>query len=136
MLPDSVGDFCARSTFGLRELGTRASVECHLPSGVQVDFHWFATAEGLEEVFGDDVASADVGAGGDCTADLWSYVGDWSIDNGPSLGRLLCFLRGGEARVVWTYDDANLFAHAVRVDGDVPRLHRWWSDTSAAISAS
>ncbi|HET7327258.1 MAG TPA: hypothetical protein VFJ14_08220 [Nocardioidaceae bacterium] len=126
-------DFCARSEFGLSELGTRASLECRLPSGVLVDFHWFASSERLEDVFAEDAENADLTAGGDCTAEQWSYRGTWSVGAGnPAVGKLLCFTSGEEARVVWTYDDMSLFAHAVRADGDIGRLHRWWSDVAAA----
>jgi hypothetical protein len=49
-------------------------------------------------------------------------------------GQLLCFTKGDEVRIVWTYDDLNVFAHAVRLDGNSRALRRWWKTVSTSTS--
>lgn len=135
-LPAELANYCILSDFGVSELGTRASLECKPPSGVsQVDYHWFATTARMDEVFSEDVEAASLAPTPACSPDTWSYVGTWSMSSEiAGTGQLLCFKKGDEARIVWTYDDLNIFAHAVRFDGNSRALHRWWRAVSVSAS--
>jgi hypothetical protein len=134
-VPAALSDHCERSDFGLEELGTMASLECFPPSGAtQVDFHWFPTPERMAAILTKDADSAAPLTADDCTPDTWSHRGLWGIDNSDDVvGEELCFLRNGKARVVWTYQEHNVFAHAVRDDGDVYALHDWWRQVRQAV---
>ena len=127
-LSQDIRDHCARSEFGLRELGTRASLECRLSESIVVDFHWFSNSERMGDVFDTDVDNADVEST-QCTVNDWSGVDTWSLDDAPeTTGRRLCFFGDGDARLVWTYSEDNLFAHAVERNGAQGELLEWWLD--------
>jgi hypothetical protein len=126
-LPGQLRDYCSRSEFGLGELGARASLECQLPTGLLVDYHWFATPERMNAVIDTDAENAGVSSGAGCQDASWPGYGVWDAGSTPSVdGRVLCFHGGQEARIVWTYESSNLFAHAVRSDGDHRTLRDWW----------
>ena len=136
LLPTELANYCSISNYGVSKLGTRASLECKPPTGVsQVDYHWFATSARMKDVFATDVEAASLTPNSTCSPDGWAYVGTWSMSSeAAATGQLLCFTKGDEARIVWTYNDMNIFAHAVRFDGDSRALLRWWRVVSASIS--
>jgi hypothetical protein len=129
-LPTGLAANCLRSEFGIRELGTRASLECHMDRELQVDYHWFVTPERMHAVFDTDVENADVKPGLGCQVDGWPGTGRWNSQREAHAGRVLCFERGEEARIVWTYDEIELFAHAVH-RGDALALRDWWLENRA-----
>lgn len=109
-----------------------------LPSSgaTQVDYHWFPTAERMAAILSKDAESAGSLTADDCTPDTWSHRGYWGLDNSDHVvGEELCFLRSGKARIVWTYEEQNVFAHAVRDDGNADALDAWWRQVRQATGA-
>lgn len=49
--------------------------------------------------------------------------------SGPLSGYLLCFsTESGGATLYWTYQGSDVFGKAVRLDGDMDALLRWWNE--------
>jgi hypothetical protein len=63
---------------------------------------------------------------GDCETDHAAYR-SWSV--GDLDGRFLCALTDeGDLEIVWTYDDEQIIASAIRRDNDLDVLLGWWQD--------
>jgi class 3 adenylate cyclase len=54
--------------------------------------------------------------------------------SGAHSGRVMCFIREGEAVLEWSYIEPNIFAIATRRDGDRSALYEWWEDTGRWLS--
>jgi class 3 adenylate cyclase len=64
-------------------------------------------------------------ARGSCETESDVY-GPWEF--GPLSGMLLCRKIEGDAEIVWTYEEADIIASALRRDGDLDSLLRWWRE--------
>jgi len=53
---------------------------------------------------------------------------------GAHSGHLMCFPRGESAVLEWSYDDADIYASASRLDGDMEALLAWWRDVGRLLS--
>jgi class 3 adenylate cyclase len=81
--------------------------------------------ENVEELIANRAGLADA-APGECGADL-PAIQTWTA--GPVAGRLLCHRSDeGEAQLLWTYSGTEILGRAVRTDGDMNALLRWWND--------
>ena len=140
-LDDSVERHCRRADSadvpalveGSRDLVTLllhdAGLECRLGSTSEPDTVWYwSTVSGqrLEQV--SSIFFQTVGRHrippGDCATSDYAY-GPWEF--AATTGDLLCY-GSRNATIMWTYDDENLLATAVRSDGDMRALYSWWRD--------
>ena len=125
---------------GLIPLAYDAGLECQLGSSSEPDEVWYWSAVGGQGVTGQRVERVPgiffqrVGRHaippGDCTTDDYAY-GKWKI--GLAEGNLLCY-GSRNATLMWTYDDENLLATALRSDGDMRALMNWWRDYAVLSS--
>jgi class 3 adenylate cyclase len=87
--------------------------------GGNVEHNW------VEEAFFQMVGARQIPAG-ECETDQAAYR-SWSI--GDLDGRFLCSLTDeGDLEIVWTYDDEQIIASAIRRDNDLDVLLGWWQD--------
>lgn len=106
-----------------------AGLECQLGSLSEPDSVWYWQAvpgqrlEQVSSIFLQAVGRRLIPPG-DCATDDFAY-GRWEF--GPSQGGLLCY-GSRNATLVWTYEDESILASAIRSDGDMRALYRWWRD--------
>jgi hypothetical protein len=67
---------------------------------------------------------------GDCATETRAW-GPWEF--GSVSGMLLCSRFGGEALLMWTYDEEAIIALATREDDDVATVYRWWEDHARTL---
>jgi hypothetical protein len=114
---------------GLEPLAYEAGLECRLGSTSEPDTVWYwSTVPGqwIEQtagVFFQRVGRHSIPQG-DCATDDYAY-GKWKF--GLAEGNLLCY-GSRNAILMWTYDDENVLATALRSDGDMRALVTWWRD--------
>jgi hypothetical protein len=78
----------------------------------------------VEEAFFDLVGRRLIPEG-DCE-DAEPAYRSWSV--GDVEGRFLCSLTDeGDLEIIWTYDDEQIIASAIRRDNDMTLLLRWWN---------
>jgi hypothetical protein len=130
LVPASVQEFCVPSRFGLDKLRTRASLECRLPDGIHVDFHWFHTSAQMLDVWNQNQAGAGIEPGGYCSTSRWNAASTWQRGDDP-IGDIQCFTHDGQAVIEWTYDAMNMSGYASRTDGDTSRLFEWWKSVGS-----
>ena len=111
-----------------------AGLECRLGSTSEPDTVWYWSAvpgqgsggqraDRVSGLFFQRVGRHSIPQG-DCATDDYAY-GKW--ESGLAEGNLLCY-GSRNATLLWTYDDENLLATAVRSDGDMRVLVTWWRD--------
>ena len=148
---DDIKDYCDRADVGDRpvilidpetaqEFGVTAEmrvaahdgIACEIPSMSAPDsFHLWVTRQ-IMDFLRVDVPEALIlnRAGrlgislGDCSDAAPAYE-RWAL--GDVSGWLLCREEFGDAVIEWSYDDRALFGRAVRRDGDLASLMRWWT---------
>ena len=113
-----------------------AGLECQLGSTSEPDTAWFWSAvsgqrhEQVSAIFAQTAGRRSLPSGDCAEADL--AFGRWEF--GAAQGRLLCYgLRN--ATLMWTYDDENLLAIAVRSDGDMRALYTWWREHARLLGS-
>ena len=128
-------DAATAQEFGITDeerVAARVGIGCEIPSVSAPDsFHLWVTRQVV------DFRSVDVPealilnrAGrlgislGDCSDGAPAY-NRWEL--GDVGGWLLCREDFGDAVIEWSYDDHALFGRAVRRDGDLASLLRWWT---------
>lgn len=147
-LDDSVARHCQRADpadvpeleEGSRDLVTPlihdAGLECRLGSTSEPDIVWYWSAlsgqrlEQVSSIFFQTVGRRRIPPG-DCAALDYAY-GPWEFAR--TTGDLLCY-GSRNATLVWTYDDENLLATAVRSDGDMRALYSWWRDHARILGS-
>ena len=106
-----------------------AGLECGLGSTSEPDTVWYWSAvpgqyyEPIGSIFAQTAGRRGLPPGDCATTDL--AHGRWEF--GATQGRLLCY-GSRNATLMWTYDDENLMAIAVRSDGDMRALYTWWRE--------
>jgi class 3 adenylate cyclase len=53
---------------------------------------------------------------------------------GAHSGHVMCYPRGESAVLEWSYEDADIYAIASRLDGDMEALLAWWHDVGRLLS--
>jgi class 3 adenylate cyclase len=104
-----------------------AGLECRLGSVSEPDTVWYWSAvlgqrsEQVSNIFFQTAGRRSLPPG-DCATDDLAY-GRWEF--GANRGHLLCYgMR--TATLMWTYDDHNVLATAIRSGGTVRTLYTWW----------
>jgi class 3 adenylate cyclase len=106
-----------------------AGLECRLGSTSEPDTVWFWSAvpgqyfEEVSLIFAQTAGRRSLPPGDCATSDV--AFGPWEF--GTAQGRLLCY-GSRNATLMWMYDDENLLATAIRSDGDMRVLYRWWRE--------
>ena len=106
-----------------------AGLECRLGLTSEPDVAWFWSAvpgqrlEMVSNIFFQTVGRRTLPPG-DCATEDVAY-GRWEF--GQTEGNLLCY-GSRNAILMWTYDDENLLASAIRSDGEMRPLYAWWRD--------
>jgi class 3 adenylate cyclase len=107
-----------------------AGVRCEIPSIAAPDtFHLWVTRStyriaGVELPAALILNKAGALVRGDCSSQVSAYD-RWAL--GDAGGWLLCREDHGDAVIEWSYDDRSIYGIAVRRDGDLSALLRWWS---------
>jgi class 3 adenylate cyclase len=104
-----------------------AGLRCPLGGGSEPDtvWYWAPTASWAgDELFFQMVGSRSLPAG-QCGTDDRAYA-EWNF--GGASGRILCFADSRNAQIYWVYDGVRVIGTAIREDGDVRVLYRWWED--------
>jgi class 3 adenylate cyclase len=139
-IPSEFRADCARSNREKGAAGGNVSLQCELKGtpAYGADTVWYdafdESSHSQMEVFVNGVVDRGglppVGGGSDavlaaCAAGAGKAEGRWSLGSTFS-GRLACYSKGGEARILWTYEGSWILAQAVRIDGDAKSLQAWW----------
>lgn len=111
---------------------TEAGVECVIASFGAPDLVMLWATTRTMDYRAEDVPAALIAnrAGtlgippGDCSTQVAAYD-RWAI--GDLGGRLLCRIDEGDAVIEWSYDGRPILGMAVRRDGDLASLLRWWT---------
>lgn len=125
-LPPAIAATCVPATRTEGSLGGSVAVRCEL-SSEDADTVWydlFQTRGLATEQFDRIAAAADV-PDGTCTETLTSADGEWRFGSTYG-GRMVCYQDGGASWIVWTYENDQIVAQAVRGDGDSAALYGWW----------
>ena len=73
-------------------------------------------------------------AAGSCATEE-AAIERWRFGGGS--GSLLCYAtETGDAVLNWTYDQTNIFGHAIRDDRDAAALLDWWTDEARFLPES
>jgi hypothetical protein len=113
-----------------------AGLECRLGSTSEPDTVWYWSAvpgqrlEQVSNIFFQTVGRRRIPPG-DCATSDYAY-GPWEF--GATTGDLLCY-GSRNATMMWTYDDENILATAVRSDGDMRALYSWWRDHARILGS-
>ncbi len=139
LLDDSVARHCVRAdpvdvpTFTdnptVIPLAHDAGLECSLGMSSQPDTVWYWRGvpgqrfDHVRSIFFQAVGRGSIPPA-DCASTDPAY-GPWEF--GATRGNLLCY-GSDDATLLWTYESENVLATAVRSDGDMRTLYRWWRD--------
>lgn len=116
-------------------MAVEAGLRCSLGSSSEPDTVWFwqPTQSWAADEFFFSVAGRRSVPRGDCATQDHAY-GSW--DFGDKGGRILCLEGSRDAELYWTYEDDRILGIAVRGDGDVRTIYRWWLDHARILGAS
>jgi hypothetical protein len=113
-----------------------AGLECRLGSTSEPDTVWYWSAvpgqrdEQVSAIFSQTAGRRSLPPGDCAEADV--AYGRWEF--ATAQGRLLCY-GSRNATLMWTYDDENLLASAIRSDGDMRTLYSWWRDHARLLGS-
>lgn len=116
-------------------LGVESGLRCSLGSSSEPDTVWFwlfTQSWAADEFFFSTAGSRSVPPG-DCATEDRAH-GVWEF--GALSGRILCVAGSRDARLYWTYDDERVLGFALRGDGDVRTLYRWWRERARTLGAA
>ena len=112
-----------------------AGLRCSLGSTSEPDTVWFwqPLQSWAADEFFFSMAGRRGAPPGDCTTEDHVY-GTWEF--GQNSGRILCLAGTRDAQLIWTYGDEQLLGIAVRADGDLRTLYRWWREHARALGVA
>lgn len=131
LLPRDRFGRCIRDPEGIPS--ALVAVRCIAGDGISASGGALFPSRAATESYMSSFVRAHPGAGeGGCARSAVAY-GAHSPGGSPS-GKLFCFVAGGTQWLVWTADDAHVFAYAARRDGNRRLLLRQWSHSLSRIS--
>jgi class 3 adenylate cyclase len=116
-------------------LAVESGLRCQLGSPSEPDTVWFwlfIESWAADEFFFSTAGSRSVPPG-DCPTEDRAH-GSWEF--GALGGRILCIAGSRDARLYWTYDDERVLGFALRGDGDVRTLYRWWRERARTLGVA
>jgi hypothetical protein len=116
-------------------MAVAAGLRCDLGSSSEPDTVWFwqpTQSWAADEFFFSVVGRRSVPLG-DCATEDRAYD---SWDFGGKGGRVLCLKGSRDAELYWTYEDDQILGIAVRGDGDVRTIYRWWMDHARILGGA
>jgi hypothetical protein len=116
-------------------MAVEAGLRCSLGSTSEPDTVWFwqPTQSWAADEFFFSTAGRREAPPGDCATEDHAY-GTWEF--GQNSGRILCLAGARDAQLIWTYGDEQLLGIAVRADGDLRTLYRWWRDHARTLGVA
>ena len=94
---------------------------------------WLATRSWAPDEFFFSMAGRRSVPPGECATEDRAY-GSWEF--GGTGGRLLCLAGSRDAQLYWTYGDEQILGVAIRGDGDLRTIYRWWLEHARILGAA